>query len=372
MKKTLGIILASACFALTAQAQLSRGFYRIQNKYTDRYISIADNDKNNYPISTTTFAMKGIKTLKAGENVSTNPSTVFLVHNVGGIQYDIEGQGTSIHKISGGRLYMNLEAQSDGSYQAYGVYQAKIYLTDDTDTDAEESYLKNSQNSSVIKKTSYWWARPINTYTEYICIKPEVEVDGKYYGTIFASFAFKLASSGMKAYTVNTAAGNTFTLQEIPGTIPAKTPVIIECSSNNYADNKILPVEETGKAGGNLLIGTYCARKDTKYLNVTPYDNATMRTIGKSNGKLAFVKASSSDLYEGAYLKANKAYLQVPSSASEILTMSGITGIDNIKADEAEETAKKGTYTLTGVRIADDVTPKPGIYIKDGKKVVIK
>lgn len=372
MKKTLGIILASACFALTAQAQLSRGFYRIQNRYTDRYISIADNDKNNYPISTASFAMKGIKSLKAGENVSTNPGTVFLVYSVGGNQYDVEGQNTSIHAISGGRLYLTLDAQSDGSYQAYGVYKTKIYLTDDSDTDATESYLKNSQNSGIIKKTSYWWARPIDTANEYLGIKPDVEVGGKYYGTIFASFAFKLASSGMKAYTVNAASGSSFTMQEITGTIPAKTPVIIECSSNNYADNKILPVEETGSAGTNLLIGTYCARKESKYLNVTAYDKSTMRAIGKSDGKLAFVKASSSDLYEGAYLKANKAYLQVPSSASDKLILNGSTGIDNIEAEEAVETAKKGTYTLTGVRIPDDVTPKPGIYIKDGKKVVIK
>ena len=42
--------------------------------------------------------------------------------------------------------------------------------------------------------------------------------------------------------------------------------------------------------------------------------------------------------------------------------------------DKAEEKnpAAEGIYTLTGVRLPDGVTPKAGVYIKDGKKVVIK
>ena len=54
-----------------------------------------------------------------------------------------------------------------------------------------------------------------------------------------------------------------------------------------------------------------------------------------------------------------------------LLTQDGQTGIVTIKAEEQNQ-APEGIFTLTGVRLPDGVTPKAGIYIKNGKKVVIK
>ena len=123
MKKTLSLLLMAFSCAFHAQAQLANGYYRVQNTYTDRYISIEDNNTANYPInkSTGSVDMSGIKTYKPGSKVTTSPSTIVYVTSVGGNQYDIVGQGTSIHYISGGRFYINLAIQSDGSYQAYGT-----------------------------------------------------------------------------------------------------------------------------------------------------------------------------------------------------------------------------------------------------------
>ena len=52
------------------------------------------------------------------------------------------------------------------------------------------------------------------------------------------------------------------------------------------------------------------------------------------------------------------------------MTESG-TGITTINT-EAVSKDKEGLFTLTGLRIPDNVTPQPGIYIKNGKKIVIK
>jgi hypothetical protein len=52
------------------------------------------------------------------------------------------------------------------------------------------------------------------------------------------------------------------------------------------------------------------------------------------------------------------------------MTESG-TGITTIM-EEGISKDKEGLFTLTGIRIPDNVTPQPGIYIKDGKKIVIK
>ena len=36
------------------------------------------------------------------------------------------------------------------------------------------------------------------------------------------------------------------------------------------------------------------------------------------------------------------------------------------------DASKEGIYTLTGTRLPDNAPLRPGIYIKDGKKIVIK
>ena len=324
MKKTLSLLLLSACCALQVQAQLPRGYYRVQNTYTDRYISLEDNNPSNYPINNSgTVNMSGIKTYKPGLKVTTSPSTIIFVYNVSGSQYDMEGQGASINYITGGKTYVNLAVQSDGSYQAYGTYaKVNLYLKDDSDPDKTEAFLKPNSKST---KAMNWWARPVNTDDEYLGILPDVEVGGKYYGTIYASFPFKLASAGMKAYVVTAAAGSGFSCQEITGDIPAATPVLIECSSKDPVNNKILPIESSASLGVvNKLYGVYCDRVEDRFVNAQFYDPTYFRTLGTSNGKLAFVKASSSDLTNGLYLKANKAYLYVdPSNAADVLVLGG-------------------------------------------------
>ena len=124
----------------------------------------------------------------------------------------MEGQGTSIHALTGGKTYVTLAVQSDGSYQAYGTYaKVKLYLKDDSDPDKEAAELKPNSKS---EKAMNWWAHPVDTDKEYLGILPDVEAGGKYYGTIKASFPFKLASSGMKAYVVTERGGSGFTVQE--------------------------------------------------------------------------------------------------------------------------------------------------------------
>lgn len=324
MKKTLSLLIMAVSCAFHAQAQLANGYYRVQNTYTDRYISIEDNNPANYPISKSTGSveMGGIKTYKPGTKVTTSPSTILYVTNVSGNQYDIVGQGTSIHYISGGRFFINLAVQSDGSYQAYGsAYGVDVYLKDDSDPDKQEATLKPNSKST---KAMNWWAKKVDTSTEYLGIQPDFELDGKYYGSIYASFPFRLVSSGMKAYTVTSVSGDGFDIKEISGDIPDNTPVIIECSSNSPSSNIILPVESDAElAQSNLLYGVFCDRISSRYWNVTVYDNTCMRALGKHNGKLAFKKASASDLTQGAYLKANKAYLLVPTSSPDVLVLGG-------------------------------------------------
>lgn len=372
MKRIYTSLLLLTVGYLGIRAQIADGFYYVKNAYTERYISIADNDKSHYNISIEAGGRKtlgGLKAFKSWDDVRTYPSCIIYVRNVGGNQYDLEGQGSSLNQLTGGKLYATLTPNGDGSYKATGTYKGvTVTLGDGTSKkDASESLLATGTEDNV----SNWIPVAVNTGDNYIGIKPDVEADGAYYGTIFAGFAFKLASSGMRAYYISEASGSKITLKEISGTIPAKTPVIVKCSSNDPASNKIEPVASGGSAvSDNKLGGVYCATTKLKFTTVTLYDPTKMRVIGSDNGKLAFVKASASDLFEEKYLKANKAYLAVPSGSADIMTESG-TGITTSSKDDISKD-KEGLYTLTGIRIPDDVTPQPGIYIKDGKKIVVK
>jgi hypothetical protein len=68
---------------------------------------------------------------------------------------------------------------------------------------------------------------------------------------------------------------------------------------------------------------------------------------------------------------ANKAYLKVNPGDADVMTLGGYIpeAINTIKTDN---NAKEGIYTLTGVRLPDGVNPRAGIYVKNGKKVIIK
>lgn len=332
-------------------------------------MSIQDITASHYSISWTagTAKLAGVRTYSNWSDVCTMPSCVIYIKGIKGNQYDFEAQGSSLYKLTGNKLYPTLTPQGDGSYIGSGTYQGTtVSLSEWHVSEREESWLDIKNNSA-----KFWIPVPINTGDNYLGIKPDVKTDDGYYGTIYAGFAFKLASDGMKAYYVSEMSNSKFTLKEISGTIPAATPVIIKCASNDPKKNKILPVKASGtEATANKLNGVYCSCTIAGFVNVTTYNPSTMRVIGVSGGKLAFVKASEADLVNTKYLKGNKAYLAVPSGSADVMTEAG-TGITTIISDEVAEN-KEGLYTLTGVKVPDNVTPQPGIYIKDGKKIIIK
>ena len=116
-------------------------------------------------------------------------------------------------------------------------------------------------------------------------------------------------------------------------------------SSDDYSDNNLMGTSTTitNPAPGNVYVLNY---KNTK--------------------GLAFYKLSSNGT-----IKANRAYLLVPSgssvSAQEFFAFDAtVTGVDNINAQDSEE---KKVYDLQGRRIAK---PAKGVYIVNGKKVIMK
>lgn len=378
MKKLFTLIF-TALTTLSASA-LDDGFYRMQCVETGRYVSF----RNDYVDTesakrTTEVQFYSLRTISGFENVANDLGSIIYIKKFDqGYALRSQGYGTDESNY-----YIQIDDTGEDSYFLYADYnkdgvQTTRYMRDCDDASGEFSYVTTE---AAISKGWKWRLIPVNTEDKkYIGVIPEVKVGGKGYAAFYAGIAYKLGS-GMKAYAVDSETDETCTLKDIGNEIPAKTPVVIECAGDNAADNKLTPLESSSASvGTNYLKGVmFCypvigknkgkdvEKRDNPYWNAVDYDVFTMRVLGVEDGKLVF-KTAGEDL---DYMPANKSYLSVPSSAAAVLTTDGSTAIKSIKVSSTSSTSS-GIFTLNGVRLPDNVTPQKGVYIKDGKKIVIK
>ena len=228
--------------------------------------------------------------------------------------------------------------------------------------------------------------------TNYFGVKPSANMkgrDGKYYTTLYVDFPFKIVGD-VKAYTIEgvdakNAQGYYFAkvkeLAQQGDTVPAQTAVVLECNSTNPADNKLLPTgDEKPKTSNNRLCGTFFGGsingltvKDGvgNDYNVT-HDNIRAFNINTADSRnpIGFYKVKNNV----TNIPGNKAFLVLTSTEAQAKSFvlefedGGTTGIETI------ENSKRSTddgvyYDLQGRRVEN---PTRGIYIVNGKKVVIK
>lgn len=371
MKRIVLITLVSILTVVQASAQLANGFYRVQNNISTHYITIRDDKVGEIDYSSTSVDLSNIQTWRGFDYVKSNPGSVIYVEQHG-TEYDLKTQGTGLYEITGNRRYLGLRAQTDGTYIMYISYNGMEYRLFGSTEDQDEGYVSHKKTGTDYE---HWKFIPIDTENNYIGLQPTVQVGDSYYGTLYASYPFKAASSGIKFYYVDAIAEGKCQLQEITSeVIPAATPLVFMCSSNDPANNKVIPVtDETTAPASNMLGGTYFARTSGHKVNVR-YNEASMRVLGKNEaGELAFIKATKQDLTSSHYIPANTCWLNIPEEYTgefKALSSGEYTGIRNINADTKNK-ADNTIYTLTGTK-ANAKTLRPGIYIQSGKKVVIK
>lgn len=372
MKRKVLISLFSILTAFQATAQVANGYYRVQNNASSRYITLRDNAVGTVDYSSTNVDLSNIVTWSGFDKVKSNPASIIYVEQHDS-KYDLKVQGTGIYAITGGRTYLELRPKDSGYILAvtYNGMEGRLY---DSEEDVDgEGYVKRSGNSAY----QYWSFIPVDTENNYIGLQPTVQVGDNYYGTLYASYPFKAASSGIKFYYVDAIAEGKCQLQEITSeVIPAATPLVFMCSSNDPANNKVTPVtDETTAPAGNMLGGTYFASTTSGHKVNVRYDESSMRVLGKNDaGELAFVKATSDYLTKKHYIPMNTCWLNIPEEYTgefKALSSGDYTGIRNINADTKTNKADGTIYTLTGTK-ANAKTLRPGIYIQSGKKIIVK
>lgn len=144
--------------------------------------------------------------------------------------------------------------------------------------------------------------------------------------------------------------------------VPANTAVVVKGAkgSYNYYNTEEVATKIIEK---NLLKGVTTDTKIEVSNNVKRY----ILTRADDN-VLAFYRTNTGTIN----VKANRAYLEVPTAmAVASFSLEGsATGINNV----VTTAAKQGIYTISGVRLNATTTKglPAGIYIVDGKKVIVK
>lgn len=377
MKRVIISALVSILTPTLATAQLSgNGFYRVQNNASQRYITINDDIIGEVNTSSTTADLNNIVTWRGFDYVKSNPASIIYIESVSG-KYNLSAQGTSVYKIAGGRAYVDIKDKGDGTYSFSVSYSgAQVYLYDDTKSNDKGGVRQSSSNQDY----RYWKLLPINTRDNYLGLQPTVQVGDSYYGTLYADYAFKRVSEGIKIYYINAEDAGKCRLKEITSeVIPAATPIIFKCSSNDPAQNMVMPVtDEAEKPTDNYLAGTYFASTTNKHKEFVEYDDATMHVLGVgADGQLSFVTAKSTDLVnDGQHIPMNTCWLRVFNNLTgnfTVLDETQYAGISTVNPDEETVSPnKQGIFSLSGVRMDSSRQLKPGIYIQNGKKMVIK
>lgn len=369
MKKIL--LFLTTLLPIAAQAQLNGdGYYRIQNNASERYITINNDKVGEVNMSNTKADLSNIVTWRGFDNVKSNPASIIYINAIDG-QYNLSAQGTSIHKIASGKTYLDILSRN-GCYLlsvSYGGFSGKL-------EDSSDSRTKGSvTHANTVTQYMYWRILPVDTEDNYIGLQPTVEAADGWYGTLYAEYPFKKVSDGIKIYYVDGIDDGRFQLQEITDdVIPGATPLVFKCSSNDPAQNKILPVyTDTFAPDGNKLSGTYFACTTNGHEEYVEYSSKKMRVLGVDADKnLILTKASESYLADGWMIPMNTCWYNITNSYTgdyKLVSRDDFTGIRSINTDA--DNANSATYTLTGVKV-ESKTPKPGIYIRNGKKVVIK
>lgn len=361
MKKILSTFLAFLATVLTATAVnpvgvfSTDGYYRVQNYGSERYAYVTDNTDNS-DIVRNVFDLAALQLWKDLDRTISDPGSIIYIEQHGTNHYDLRAQGTGVYTMTG--MYVNVKPSSSPAFKSLGLYE--VSATGQFGGVTATKYLSDGEQSSVpdgvmsLNGTGayrQWAVFPVSAAdeTNYFGITPTVTVADKHYYPFYAAFPFNFHSAGMKAYIITKvdAALGMAVLAEVTGTIPASTPVLIECSSTKPANNRLdLLASSSATVNGNLLRGVYfCNNKRPKSKDaLTLFDANTMRVLGvTTEGQLGFVSKSANlktfSNNVGSYLPANQAFLPVAEGTPEELKI--------VTEAEYQEALANIEYTIT-------------------------
>lgn len=291
----------------------------------------------------------------------------------------------ALKKIDNGRNYN----PSDLTNTSHNEYEGTLPKFDFVNNNNTDTYF--GPELPVTGDAAMWILEKVDD-TNYFGVKPSTNMrgrDGKYYTTLYVDFPFQIKGD-VKAYTIEgveakNADGYYFAkvkkLAQQGDVVPAQTAVVLECNSTNPADNQLLPTgDETPETSNNRLCGTFFGEA-INGLTVKDGTGAE-RNVTRDNIRAFNINTADSRNPIGFYklnntvttIPGNKAFLVLTNAEAQakgfVLEFEdgGTTGIETI--ENSRHSTEDGIYyDLQGRRVEN---PTRGVYIVNGKKVVIK
>lgn len=220
----------------------------------------------------------------------------------------------------------------------------------------EGSYFVGDNNASTTNVLSYSQYGVVKELSVYTPIETETATisDAGYATYVTTNNVVVPEDENVKVMTVKVnAEGTAIELNEVKaGTvIPAKTGILVKAAVGNH---DFVVTSDAGKV---------LANNDLKAATIEETsDGATYFALTKIGEKVGFALVEN-----GVKIPAGKAYLEVSTgTAAKFFGLDGeATGINSVKTAKADG----AYYTLEGVKTTK---PVKGLYIHNGKKIVVK
>lgn len=225
----------------------------------------------------------------------------------------------------------------------------------------EHRYLQG-KNLLIRGDLSAYYSLPAMVSPSQYVITYDISINKYGYATLYLDMPYTMPE-GSTAYYCTTS-GEVARLLPIEGVVPAHTGVIIEAAPNTTCtltySTSANPAAESIKSD-NQLIGY------TEDTEVTFEDYSYYALNASKDGKVGFYipKTATETSFTA---KAYKAYLQVPKGQGASMFVIQRAD-DETQIIPMTTTTDDVTYDLQGRRVAH---PTAGIYIKGGKKIVIR
>ncbi len=404
-------------------------YIRLKNKKTGRFLSVYGKYSNNqtapahkrdydkYKNVSDGFIFTNSLKMISATDAQGNPTTVFMRtgHPSGTgstIGVDLVAQEVHYAGLVGANAQTNKYMLNIEDFGTYVRIYTDYTLTTSDGNLVLPSYLADEGGDYAVMKTisglsndeasaAEWELYALDETTTEGAFganaKAKYTKDNKYYTTMYTDFAYKLLD-GVNAYYlvfvgdfVEITDYVIFTKVE-GGIVPANTAVILECqeiqndaSTTNVVKNRLVPLvddETTITTPSNVPLTpglNYLKGYTSLNGNMLENDKKRMYVLSvKPNGVLGFYHYSKENMTPNkAYLLAPEAnqdereYYESKVTFSFGLPEEEIGGVttDIVLSNEIVDETDDAIYDLQGRKVKH---PSNGVYIRDGKKYVIK